>query len=127
MGFFSIHFYPHSMANYKYTRSVALTPGTEAELRVKLMQPGTAAAHLIDFPGDDDVEETDQCEVFMGTIEELTGGRTFIITNAININPNAEEIGITYFINDTEIVKHSNKKKDDLAPQIIITLDFQNA
>lgn len=115
------------MAVYRYSKDVLLKEGESARLNISFTQAGIAAHHMIDIPGPNDKQGLDRYSVVLGGLDDLAKERTLIITKAVSVNPNEDEIGITYAINGEPVAEHSNSKVDDPSPMIVVTLYFKKA
>jgi hypothetical protein len=113
------------MAVYRYQDEVTLKANELAQLQVALTQAGIAAHHFIDLPGPNDKQGLDECLIDLGKINNLSKERTLVISKAVSVNPNDDEIGITYSVNGKIVANHSNSKADDPTPMIVLTLNFK--
>jgi hypothetical protein len=114
------------MPIFRYRKNIQVQDEEDIILKIKLIDPGSAAHHLIDIPGPNDKDAINACTVKLGQGIDLKKERTLIFSSPVNIDPNTNEIQLDYYINDSLIQHHSNSKTVDVSPQIILTLNFEN-
>ncbi|MFM7851186.1 MAG: hypothetical protein ACKO96_04530, partial [Flammeovirgaceae bacterium] len=64
------------MPIFKYKQEIAVKGTDDVILKIDLIDPGSAAHHLIDLPGSDDKEVVSSCTVTLGKGKALKKERT---------------------------------------------------
>jgi len=112
------------MAVFRYNETIKLKKNVEVFLEITHPTVGTASHTIIDIPGDNDMETTNEKKMLLGKGDFLLSERTIIYTKAINMDENNQNVQVHYSINNKTIIEHINPKSIDPSPQIKINLKF---
>jgi hypothetical protein len=135
---------------YRYKKlSYAVADDKEVYYAIKFVSDGDYSQTIINIPGDNDPEIKNSGMVLLGKGKDLRGETTVSFTDDINPIPEEDEIKIRYFIGEKSFceklingqltdeqlhdatfldgqifVEHSNLKKDEERPYIVLFINF---
>ncbi|MCK6639438.1 MAG: hypothetical protein L6Q81_05080 [Bacteroidia bacterium] len=112
------------MPIYRYRREIKVADGDQVRLRIEFPDNATAAPHIIDLPGTDDRDRTNEVNEMLGSGATLKTERTIINSKPFNFDKNNPYVRVNYYINEKLEVAHTNPKNEDNSPLVIVTFNF---
>jgi hypothetical protein len=96
----------------------------DVEMRIKFISNGNIGHTVINIPGNEDPEIANAGSCSLGKIKDLLSPKTISVSDIANPIPQAEDIIIEYYLNDTLLIKHSNPKSETDRPYVFLTIKF---
>lgn len=112
------------MAVFRFNITVKVNENEDVYLETNHPSHGTASYTLIDVPGNNDMETTNENKILLGKGKDLFQERTIVFSKVVNMDVNNSDVKFNLLINSNEIVVHSNPKNIDASPQIKVNLNF---
>lgn len=110
---------------YRYKNlSFALADDSEAIFSVKFVSDGNSGHTVVNVPGDNDPEITDEGIVSLGKGKDLRSEKTVSFSSLWNLVPEEDEIRVQFKINDKLLVEHINSKTEEERPFVVLIIDF---
>ncbi|MCW8980239.1 MULTISPECIES: hypothetical protein [Altibacter] len=110
---------------YRYRDlSYPVEDSTEVFLTVTYISDGNLGKTLVYQPHLGNPEIENSGTVSIGTGAQLRGRITICLTEIANLNPNEDEISLSFSLNDTPLVAHHNDKSEENNPTIVLFIRF---